>query len=296
MREGALPSRANQARVVSEILSLARNEKFRVNLIEAYDQPWKRQLEGTVGGFWGLMDATNRVPKYPAGQPISNFPRWRYEMAAGLVYCLLVFATGWLAQRRKPWSPPASAWAGLAIAAAAGGTLLGFAFEKLMVESLGIGPALKWAVLLGAGILSPFVAAVALLAGKPLPTLIELIGPRQLRERGALPFLLGMVLVIAAVIGSETALGFVFDPRYRDFPYAALTMAVLPLAVVSLQNPRAAGIRQLAECVFAGLLALSVVYIAINESVVNWQSDWTCVAYLVLAITLFRARGVQIPE
>ena len=56
MREGALPSRTNQARVVSEILDLAKREGFRVNLIEAYDQPWKRQLEGTVGGYWGLID------------------------------------------------------------------------------------------------------------------------------------------------------------------------------------------------------------------------------------------------
>ena len=45
MREGALPSRTNQARVVSEILDLAKRENFRVNLIEAYDQPWKRELE-----------------------------------------------------------------------------------------------------------------------------------------------------------------------------------------------------------------------------------------------------------
>ena len=34
MRDGALPSRANQARVVSEIMDLATREKFRVNLIE----------------------------------------------------------------------------------------------------------------------------------------------------------------------------------------------------------------------------------------------------------------------
>ena len=57
MREAALPSRTNQARVVSEILDLAKRENFRVNLIEAYDQPWKRQLEGTVGGYWGLFDS-----------------------------------------------------------------------------------------------------------------------------------------------------------------------------------------------------------------------------------------------
>jgi len=55
MREGALPSRTNQARVVSRSSARQAGE-FRVNLIEAYDQPWKRQLEGTVGGYWGLLD------------------------------------------------------------------------------------------------------------------------------------------------------------------------------------------------------------------------------------------------
>src|ERR1700682_6402863 len=74
MRDAALPSRTNQARVVSEILDIDKREDFRVNLIEAYDQPWKRQLEGTVGGYWGLFDAVKRVVKYPPGVAISNFP------------------------------------------------------------------------------------------------------------------------------------------------------------------------------------------------------------------------------
>src|ERR1700712_1199185 len=65
MRAGALPSRTNQARVVSEILAMAKQEHFRVNLIEAYDQPWKRRLEGTVGGYWGLIDSVQRALKYP---------------------------------------------------------------------------------------------------------------------------------------------------------------------------------------------------------------------------------------
>ena len=84
MREGALPSRTNQARIVSEILDLAKQEGFRVNLIEAYDQPWKRQLEGTVGGYWGLFDAVQRVVKYPPGVAISNFPRWKLQMGGGM--------------------------------------------------------------------------------------------------------------------------------------------------------------------------------------------------------------------
>ena len=56
MRDGALPSRINQARFVSEILDRARRDNFRVNLFEAYDEPWKRRWEGTVGGYWGLLD------------------------------------------------------------------------------------------------------------------------------------------------------------------------------------------------------------------------------------------------
>jgi exo-beta-1,3-glucanase (GH17 family) len=76
MRAGALPSRTNQARVVSEILAMAKRENFRVNLIEAYDQPWKRQLDGTVGGFWGVIDAMQRMLTVPPGVPISNFAQW----------------------------------------------------------------------------------------------------------------------------------------------------------------------------------------------------------------------------
>ena len=92
MRDGALPSRTNQARVVSEILDLAKRENFRVNLIEAYDQPWKRQLEGTVGGYWGLFDSVQRALKYPPGDAISNYPMWKLQMGGGMALCVLVFA------------------------------------------------------------------------------------------------------------------------------------------------------------------------------------------------------------
>src|SRR6202140_3066094 len=96
MREGALPSRTNQARVVSEILDLAKREKFRVNLIEAYDQPWKRQLEGTVGGNWGLFDGEHRQLKYPPGVPISNYPSWTLQTGSGMALAIAVFAAAGL--------------------------------------------------------------------------------------------------------------------------------------------------------------------------------------------------------
>src|SRR5260370_18970252 len=105
MRDGALPSRTNQARVVSEILGMAKQENFRVNLIEAYDQPWKRQLEGTVGGNWGLLDSVRRMVKYPPGEAISNYPFWRLQMGCGMVLSAFVFGAACLTLRRRPWPP-----------------------------------------------------------------------------------------------------------------------------------------------------------------------------------------------
>ena len=178
MREDALPSRTNQARVVSEILDLAKREGFRVNLIEAYDQPWKRQLEGTVGGYWGLIDAVKRAVKYPAGEPISNFPLWKWYMGCGMGLSVLVFAVGWLTLRRRPWQPRFMSWVAVGTSATTSGMLLGIAADKMIYESYGTGGWLQSGVLLAAGIASPMLCAYAAMSGRPLPTFLELLGPR----------------------------------------------------------------------------------------------------------------------
>jgi exo-beta-1,3-glucanase (GH17 family) len=295
MREGALPSRTNQARVVSEILSLAKRENFRVNLIEAYDQPWKRKLEGTVGGYWGFIDSVQRALKYPPGEAISNFPFWKLQMGCGMALSAMVFAAAILTLRRRPWKPRLSSWIAVVISATTAGILLGVAADKMFYESYGFGGWLQWGALLAAGIAAPLLGAHALMSGRALPTFLDLFGPRDGRTRSILTYLLGVALVVTALIAGETALGFVFDPRYRDFPYASLTMAVVPFAILTLNRPQQ-GIRPIAEAVFAGLLAMAAVYTVINEGRENWQSLWTCAIYLLFAITLWRARAAQIPE
>ncbi len=296
MRDGALPSRTNQARVVSEILDLAKREGFRVNLIEAYDQPWKRQLEGTVGGYWGLIDADRRALKYPAGIPISNYPQWKWLMGSGIGLSVLVFATAMLALRRRPWTPRPVSWVAVAVSATTAGILLGVAADKMLYESYGVGGWLRWGALLAAGCASPLLSAHALMFGRSLPTFLELLGPRPGRTSSISSVLLGVALLVAAVIGSETALGFVFDPRYKDFPFAALTMAVVPFAALMLVNRPQTGVRPIVEAVFAGLLTASAIYIGFNEGPNNWQSLSTCAIYLVFAVTLWQARAAQIPE
>lgn len=296
MREGALPSRTNQARVVSEILDLAKRENFRVNLIEAYDQPWKRQLEGTVGGYWGLFDSVRREVKYPPGVAISNFPLWKLQMGCGMVLSALVFAVAWLTLRRRPWTPRLTSWIAVGLSATTSGILLGVAADKMVYESYGFGGWLNWGALLAAAVVSPLLCANALMSGRGLPTFLELLGPREQRSRQVLTIMLGTALLVTVLIGTETALGFVFDPRYRDFPFASLTMAVVPFSTLMLLNRPKEGVRPIAEAVFSGLLAGAAFYTVLNEGAENWQSLWTCAAYFLLAVTLWRARGVQIPQ
>jgi glucan 1,3-beta-glucosidase len=105
-----------------------------------------------------------------------------------------------------------------------------------------------------------------------------------------------LVLAVTTLMAAETALGFVFDPRYKDFPFAALTMAVVPFWTLMLLNRPKKGVRPVAEAVFAGLLAVSAFYTGFNEGPDNWQSLWTCAIYLLFAVTLWQARAVQTPE
>ncbi|WP_429021480.1 glycosyl hydrolase family 17 protein [Bradyrhizobium sp. I1.14.4] len=291
MRESALPSRVNQARVVSEVLDLARREHFRVNLFEAYDEGWKREIEGTVGGSWGLFDSEQRSLKYPAGLPISNFPFWKLQMCSGMVLAILVFGAAWLTLRRKPRKPEFVPWLAVGVSATTAGILFGAAAQRLVYESYGAGGWLVWGSLLLAATASPVFGANALMAGRAPPSFLELLGPQGYHTESVPVTTHGLALIVTVVVGTAAALGLVFDPRFIDFPFAPLTMAAVPFAATTLLNPPTKGIRPLAESVFAGIFVGAAIYMGFNEGPENWQSLWTCAVFILLAVTLWRARA-----
>jgi hypothetical protein len=171
------------------------------------------------------------------------------------------------------------------------GTLLGMTVESLLLQSLGTDRWIRCAVLLAVAIGAPLFCANALMSGGTLPTSSRIFGPQGSVRLARSSLAFGVVLTLTTLVACETALGLVFDPRYRDFPFAALTMAVLPcLTLGFLNRPQIAGPRPLAEAVFAGLLGISATYIVFHEGYENWQSLWTCAAYLSLAMTLWLAR------
>src|SRR5689334_4113265 len=134
MRDGALPSSANQARVIQDVLGLSKREKFNVNIIEAFDQPWKRALEGTVGGHWGLFDAATRAPKFTGEQAVSNHPLWLWQGAGGILFSIIVFGAAIIFRTKDT---PLRFWLAVTIIAIAGGALVPWTIENIPVESLG---------------------------------------------------------------------------------------------------------------------------------------------------------------
>ena len=90
-REDAVPSRINQAKFVREFVKIADERNWQYNIIEAFDQPWKRVSEGAVGGFWGLFDK-DRNDKNVFSGDVSNFPNYIY-LAMGSIALIFAFST-----------------------------------------------------------------------------------------------------------------------------------------------------------------------------------------------------------
>lgn len=289
MREGALPSPTNQARVVQQVLASAQRYNFRLNVIEAFDQPWKRRLEGTVGGYWGLLTAETREPKFSFGQPVSDHPYWRWQAAGGVLLAALVFATA-LAFRCKCGL---AGWLGVAADALSGGILAGWTLEMVRIESLGIGGWLRSLAFALLALAAPLVGTAVLARRARVPSFSQMLGRRTERPSDPVLFAAGAVLAVTTVLGVQTALGLVFDPRYRDFPFAPLTAAVVPFAVLALFRGSSDGKRGVAETVAAATLALSTVYVVLNEGFANWQALWCSTAFAALAFTLVRSRAAQ---
>ena len=80
-RRDAIPSRTEAAGFIADFMQVAQKEGLSYNLVEAFDQPWKVKLEGTVGGAWGVLNEL-RQPKFVVGGLVSNLPEW--PLFAGL--------------------------------------------------------------------------------------------------------------------------------------------------------------------------------------------------------------------
>jgi exo-beta-1,3-glucanase (GH17 family) len=110
-RGPAVANMVEGARFVRILAKLAHERGFDYNVVEAFDQPWKAKMEGTVGANWGVVDGHRRV-KYAMSGPVQENQDWPYH--AALSVFLGAAATIW-ALKRAPI--PAGRAAALAVLA-----------------------------------------------------------------------------------------------------------------------------------------------------------------------------------
>jgi len=181
-------------------------------------------------------------------------------------------------------------WLGVAASAIASGTMIGWVIETIPVESLTVGDWMRSLAWGAVALIAPVVGAAAAVAPARVPSFTRILAHRGERTVGPLALTLGVLLIVLTLLALQAALGLVFDPRYRDFPFAALTAAVVPFALLTLRPPRRKDLAVSAETVAAATLALSAVYVALNETLANWQAAWFAAGLIVLAATLASAR------
>jgi hypothetical protein len=259
-----VPSRINEAKFMREFVTLAEQRGWHYNLIEAFDQPWKRANEGAVGGYWGLFDADRNDKTILAG-PVSNLPHYpRWLLAAVAVMALGLIALG----------KPRDARAGLitpAIAALAGGCL-GAWWVQANYASRDVWE-WSWAALLS------LLNAVVL-----LHAMLHLSARDGWRARmfDMLDARAPLLLLGTGFVGALISIQLGFDARYRLFSPCVI---LLPALWFTLQ-PVALPVAQ--ARLLGGIIAVSLPWLLWQETLMNVQALAWVGAAALLMVALWR--------
>ncbi len=236
-RRAAVPGRVEQARFVRGFVDAAASKGLRYNLIEAFDQPWKRRLEGAMGGYWGMFDSDGERA-YPWRGAVSADPRWRDGLlgAAGGAAAFALLAAYATRRRRATAGGGTRFVVAQALAGTAAGALLVAQWQHAVhwnqdwTHEL---PAIAGAL----GTLAYAWLATARLAGHdhaPVAGVRAALADRA----AALPMAvrtLGLLRFGYLFAAAMTVVLLVFDARYRGFAWASFA---LPLAMQALLAAR----------------------------------------------------------
>ncbi|MBA3014208.1 MAG: glycosyltransferase [Proteobacteria bacterium] len=91
-RNQAIASEANEASFLRRFLALAEKENYDYFIMEAFDQTWKADNEGSVGAYWGVYNIF-RTPKFNFTQAVVKIPQWRILAAISIAVAI---ATLWM--------------------------------------------------------------------------------------------------------------------------------------------------------------------------------------------------------
>jgi len=287
----AVPSVINEARFIREFVAYAEREKIPYNLIEAFDQPWKRKQEGTVGGYWGLYSATGTA-KFSFTGPVIAQTSWRISLLVALFSAALFVISGYLLTPR----PTGRALAMLGIAGHAAGSVLYAQWQYLSTANHNW---LDW-VATGAWATSGWFAYIVIcfsiarwMDGStqlPRPTSVARI-VRSLGYGATVPpqtsRLLGVLLFLLLLGMAYMCLALAYDGRGRDFPLALIGLPIAIFALLEIITPaRATASLENEERLLTLCVGFAAIYIAWNETWVNARAMAWCGLCLLFVSTL----------
>jgi len=145
--KGSEPSVVNEAKFIRDFLNIASAERLDYSIVESFDEPWKRGIEGTVGAHWGLWDA-DRKPKFSMSGSIAESTRWLQGYAIASLIAFLPIQ--WFVRRKQYLKFKGQLfYAGLIQAVA---SIFVWAIMAAIAERILDGDVVAWIALLGAQI------------------------------------------------------------------------------------------------------------------------------------------------
>ncbi|MGZ8271154.1 MAG: glycoside hydrolase family 17 protein [Methylophilus sp.] len=265
-RNHSVPSLVNQARYIREFLQKAQEQHWQYNVIEAVDQPWKRQLEGTVGGYWGVFN-THLSPKFLLTGPVS-------ERSDGVLLLVLALAgacvfTG-LGLIRKLQS--SYVLVGLGVLGATFALTTYLQIEYLMISCRDM---TEW-IALGA---IAFLGWLVVLA-EPYRFILQ-----QKKYLSLINWAL-LGLLLAAVV---TGWLIYKDGRYRNYP---VVLFALPMLVLCATGTWRLELRGLFDSVVTWSLRLLSITALLLATLCVWTEPQTQTAYFWLVVVCMAVYGV----
>ncbi|MDX2028063.1 MAG: glycosyltransferase [Alphaproteobacteria bacterium] len=143
--KGSEPSQVNQAKFIRDFLNIASEQRLDYSIVEAFDAPWKRAIEGTVGAHWGLWDAS-RQPKFPMSGSIVESARWVWGYAISVL--LALGPIQWFVRRKQNLKLGGQLFYASLMQAVA--SILVWAVMAALAEKIISGNTLAWIALIGA--------------------------------------------------------------------------------------------------------------------------------------------------
>ena len=266
-RQDAASSLVNQARFIREFAVLAKQQNIPYNIIEGFDQPWKRHSEGAVGGYWGMF-AEDGSAKFPLTGAVAEAPEW--QKLAG-VSSLLLFLLLLAMQRLNPVQELTTAIVLACLSILGAGASVSYWRDMLMTNRNW----LEWAY---SGCYALALLGVILLAARYIgiwfrqnqqPPIITLINPRNPADYALLKHLdhwQGLLRFLFLFAAAIVCLLLVFDLRNRDYPLALFSAPAIGFALIAwLKGKNDA---YLEEIIMAGWIAIAGLWLPVIEHLI----------------------------